>query len=53
MFDKDGDGFISTKELGTVLRSLGQSPTDAELQMMLGEVDVNGALYEQKNGQWP
>ena len=31
LFDKDGNGTINTKELGSVMASVGQKPTDAEL----------------------
>ena len=36
-------GTITTKELGTVMRSLGQNPTEAELQDMVNEVDADGS----------
>ena len=42
LFDKDGDGTITTMELGTVMRSLNQNPTEAELQDMVNEVDADG-----------
>ena len=42
LFDKDGDGTITTRELGTVMRSLGQNPTEAELTDMTSEVDAEG-----------
>merc|ERR1711879_161241 len=46
LFDKDGDGAITTAELGTVMKSLGQTPTDMEVKEMVDEVDVdkNGTI---------
>src|ERR1700742_2156305 len=42
----DGDGTITTHELGTVMRSLGQNPSESELQDMINEVDAdnNGTI---------
>uniref|UniRef100_A0A8C0NPF4 EF-hand calcium-binding domain-containing protein 11 n=1 Tax=Canis lupus familiaris TaxID=9615 RepID=A0A8C0NPF4_CANLF len=46
LFDKDGDGTITTKELGTVMRSLVQNPTekltDEEVDEMIREADIDG-----------
>jgi len=42
LFDKDGDGKITSTELGVVMRSLGQRPTEAELRDMVNEVDEDG-----------
>ncbi|KAF5381764.1 hypothetical protein D9615_005418 [Tricholomella constricta] len=41
LFDKDNDGTITPDELGTIMRQLGKSPTDAELRSMIREVDVD------------
>ncbi|XP_059805446.1 troponin C, slow skeletal and cardiac muscles isoform X3 [Hypanus sabinus] len=37
------DGCISTKELGKVMRMVGQNPTPEELQEMIDEVDEDGS----------
>jgi hypothetical protein len=42
LFDKDGDGTVDAHELGTLLRSMGQNPTEGELQKMINDVDEDG-----------
>ncbi|KAH7652276.1 EF-hand-containing protein [Dioscorea alata] len=42
LFDKDGDGCITLDELATVIKSLGQNPTEEELHDMISEVDSDG-----------
>lgn len=42
LFDKNKDGRITTGELGTVMRSLGQDPTETELKDMVNEIDIDG-----------
>ncbi|KAI9900855.1 hypothetical protein N3K66_005117 [Trichothecium roseum] len=41
VFDSNGNGQITKEDLGRVMRSLGQKPSDAELQDMLNEVDLD------------
>jgi calmodulin len=42
LFDKNGDGTVTTKELLTVMRALGRNPTQEELADMLNGVDADG-----------
>ena len=35
MFDKDGNGFISTEDLRLVMRTLGEKLTDEEVEEMI------------------
>ncbi|GAN06811.1 calmodulin [Mucor ambiguus] len=39
LFDKNGDGAIDAEELGQVMRSLNQDPTNEELKDMINDVD--------------
>ncbi|KXJ67789.1 hypothetical protein RP20_CCG012275 [Aedes albopictus] len=41
LFDTNGDGTITSSELGTVLRSLGKNVSDAEVEELLKEVSVD------------
>mmetsp|Transcript_39505 Transcript_39505/g.99346 ORF Transcript_39505/g.99346 Transcript_39505/m.99346 type:complete len:149 (-) Transcript_39505:37-483(-) len=41
LFDRDGDGTITKDELNQVMLSLRQGLTEADLQDMIGDVDVN------------
>jgi len=43
IFDQDGGGDISTRELGRVMKLLGQNPTREELAKIIEEVDVDGS----------
>lgn len=52
MFDKDGDGTISTKELGVAMRSLGQNPSEQELLDIINCVDIDGIVYQRTEDQF-
>ncbi|CAG8058633.1 unnamed protein product [Penicillium salamii] len=41
VFDKDGNGDITATELGEVMRSLAQNPTETELQDIVDELDAD------------
>jgi len=40
--DKDNDGKITTKELGTFMRSIGKIATEKEIQYEINKVDTDG-----------
>ena len=39
MFDQNGDGKITLTELGNVMRTLGQNPSESDLKQMIRELD--------------
>ncbi|CAF3277622.1 unnamed protein product [Rotaria socialis] len=42
LYDKDSDGAISPKVLGSAMRTLGQNPTEDELKGLINEFDCEG-----------
>lgn len=42
LFDVNGDGTITVAEIGTVLRSLGQNPTEADIELLVNSMDKDG-----------
>ena len=42
VFDVDGDGAITSKELADVMRSFGLNPTEDELMDMINKFDIDG-----------
>ena len=46
LFDKDGDGCITSSELLTVMCSLGQPATDDEAKRMIHQVDTDGMFCD-------
>jgi len=45
LFDTHGIQTIPISQLGTLMRALGQIPTQAELQAIIDEVDADGNQY--------
>ena len=41
-FDKNSDGGITAKEIGEVMRSLGATPTEAEIRAIVKQIDTDG-----------
>ena len=45
LFDKDGDGIIKSKEVGTVIRAIGFNPLEQEVQDAVKQYDHgNGTI---------
>ena len=41
LFDKNSDGYVNTNELGTIIRALGQNPSNSDIKDMEKDVDPN------------
>ena len=46
LVDKNGTGTVATAELGTVMRSLGSNPTEADLAKLADDVNKKGGSVD-------
>ena len=42
VYDRNGDGVISAKELTKVMRSMGLNPTESDIMEIMVELDIDG-----------
>lgn len=42
LFDKSNKGFITSEDLGNLMKKLGQNPSETELKDMIDEIDADG-----------
>lgn len=52
MFDKNGDGMITSEELSQVMMSLGHRPTLGELKAFIRAVDTDREFLALQNGNY-
>lgn len=53
VFDKDNNGVITSTELRRVMTNLGEKLTDAEVEDMIKEADIDGDGNVNYNGKFP
>ena len=42
LFDKNNKGYITSEDLGNLMKKLGQQPSETELKDMIDEIDADG-----------
>lgn len=45
VFAKDGDSHIRSQDIGTVMRAIGYSPTEAEVRSLVVSIDRDGKFF--------
>ena len=52
MFDKEKQGFIHTRQIGSLLRTMGQAFEDKDLRELIAEVDTDGKACLLLSPRW-